>query len=168
MVKKVFIVILSIWLAILVFMPKKELYYALEHQLEKNAIEINEKNIKENLFGLDIKGADIFYDGVKLAKASDISFKTFLFYTKIDISKIDIDDSFKSMVPFRLNDINVTYSLLSPMRANVYANGDFGDVAGYIDFNRTIHLDFVKVGNIKKLQRELKKTENGWYYESKF
>jgi hypothetical protein len=149
-------------------MPKQELYYALEHQLSKNSIEINEKDIKENLFGLKIDGATIFYDEVSLAKVSNISFATFLFYTKLNISNIDIDDTFKSMVPFKLNDINITYSILSPTKANIYTSGDFGDAIGYIDINRTIHLDFVDTKNIKKIQKDLKKGENGWYYESKF
>jgi hypothetical protein len=168
MVKKIAVILLSIWLAILIFMPKKELYYALEHLLVKNEIKLNEKDIKENLFGLNLNEVEIFYDGVRLAEVSDIEIKTFLFYTNVNVKDIKIDDSFKSMIPFKLNDINVTYSILLPMKAKIYASGDFGNVAGYIDFNRTIHLDFIKVGNIKKLQRELKKNKNGWYYETKF
>jgi len=168
MVKKILVILFSLWLSILIFMPKQELYYALEHQLSKNSIEINEKDIKENLFGLKIDGATIFYDEVSLAKVSNISFATFLFYTKLNISNIDIDDTFKSMVPFKLNDINITYSILTPAKANIYTSGDFGNAVGYIDVNRTIHLDFMDTQNIKKIQKDLKKSKNGWYYESKF
>jgi hypothetical protein len=93
---------------------------------------------------------------------------TFVLFNKINLHKIAIASSLKSILPQNIDDINITYSVLSPLRANISANGDFGEVKGYMDFNRTIHLDFVKVGDIKKFKRELKKNENGWYYENQF
>ena len=168
MVKKTFIILLSIWIAFLIFMPKKEIYYALEHQLVKFGIKLNEKNIINTIFDLTIDNMEVYYDGVRLMDINKSEFVTFIFYNQIKLHQITFDKSLQLMLPQNINDINVTYSVLTPMKANISATGEFGEVSGYIDFNKTIHLEFVKVGNIKQFQNELKKDENGWYYENQF
>jgi len=167
-VKNTFIILLSALIAFLIFMPKKELYYTLEHQLVKLGVKLNEKDITETVSALKIDGMKVYYEGIRLMDVESSTLTTFVFFNKINLHKIAIASSLKSMLPQNIDDINITYSVLSPMKANISANGDFGELKGYMDFNRTIHLDFVKVGDIKKFKRELKKNENGWYYENQF
>jgi hypothetical protein len=167
MVKKLLIILISIWIAIIVFMPKKELYYLLEHQIVKYNVKLNEKTITDTLFGLDLNKVDVYMSGINLAQISNIKFITFLFYNKVNLNQLKIDNSLKSVVPLNIKDINITYSIVSPMQLDISADGDFGEVKGYLDINRTIHLDFIKVGNIKSLKKELKKNKNGWYYENR-
>jgi len=167
-VKNTFIILLSALIAFLIFMPKKELYYTIEHQLVKLGIKLNEKDITETVSDLQIDGMKVYYEGIGLMDVDSSSLTTFVFYNKINLHKIAVASSLKSMLPQNIDNISITYSVFSPKKANIHANGDFGEVDGYIDFNRTIHLDFVKIGDIKKFKRELKKNENGWYYENKF
>jgi len=168
MVKNAFIVFLSIWISFLVFMPKKELYFALEKELSKSGIELNEKSIDSNIFGLDIKDIDVYVENIKLAHIAQIDFKTLLFFNTVNIDKISIDSSLKSMLPQDINHTEMRYSIFNPKEVTVSSSGDFGFVKGYINIDKTLHLDFIKALNIKPFQRELKKGENGWYYEKKF
>jgi len=60
MVKQIFIFIVLLWFSILLFMPKQELYYKLEKELEIKNIKINEESINTGLFSLTLNHADIF------------------------------------------------------------------------------------------------------------
>jgi len=168
MVKKLLIIVISIWIASLAFMPKKELYFALEHTLKQYNIEMNEDSINESIFGLDISGIDVYAQGIKVAHIDNVDFTTFLFYNSVVVSDVTIDSSLKSMAPQKINDINLTYSIVKPLKVSLNSSGDFGEVEGYLDYNKTLYLRFVKVGDIKPFIKGLKKNDNGWYYEKQF
>jgi hypothetical protein len=168
-VKKILIIALSIWIALLVLMPKKRLYYTLEHQLAKNDIRLNEKEIDETIFSLKTKEIDIYYTDTKIANTQLMDFTTYLFYNSVNIHNIEFDNSLQSTIGLsKINDVNLSYSIFSPTKVNIEASGSFGEIKGYIDFNRTIHLDFIEVGNIQSFKSELKKNNHGWYYENRF
>jgi len=168
MVKKVLIVIVSVLIASLIFMPKKELYFALEHKLVDFNIKINEGSINDTLFGLEITDADLYAQGIKVAHISNIDFTTLFIYNSISMSDISVDSSLKSMAPQNIANAKLTYSIISPLKVKISSNGDFGKVEGYLDFNKTVYLEFIEVGDIKPFIRGLKKNDNGWYYEKRF
>ena len=168
MVKNAFIVLLSLWFALVIFMPKKELYYALEHKLDDYGIVLNEKEINENIFSLKIKDIDVYTEGIKMAHLDSIDFFTIIFYNTLDVSNVFIDSSLKSFVPLKIEKLDIVYNIINPLKVNIKTNGEFGKAVGYIDYNRTIYLDFIEIKNIKSFKKNLKKNSNGWYYESKF
>jgi hypothetical protein len=168
MVKKVLIIVISVWIASLVFMPKKELYYTLEHQLAKSNIQMNEGSIDEGIFGLDIADVDVYAQGIKVAHIDNIDFTTFLFYNSIELQNVKVDSSLKSMAPQDIESVDITYSIINPLKVYISAHGDFGEVDGYLDSNKTLYFKFIQVGDIKPFVKGLKKNESGWYYEKQF
>jgi hypothetical protein len=166
MVKKAALFILLFWVALIVFMPKEELYFSLEKVLAKQGIEINEAKISEGMFSLDLQELTIYAKGIKVATVQEIQCFTLLFYTKITMDNISVDKALSSMIPVKLEKVQLTHSILLPMKVALTGEGDFGQVTGSIDLSeRKIHIDFEKSEKLGSLRRQLKKGEEGWYYE---
>ena len=169
MVKKIFIILFITWFALLVFMPKQEIYYALEKELAKQEIEINEQSIKEGLFSLTLKQVSVYVKGIKVATIENLDFLTLLFYTKIELDSLLLDDSLKAMAPQQTDKALLSYTLFSPMSASIHAEGSFGMIEGNVDLKeQKLHIDFVETKEIEMIRSQLKKDEKGWSYETSF
>jgi len=168
-VKNTLIGILFFWFAIVAFMPKQELYYALEEKLAEQDIEINETRIEEGLFSLTISGAKVYVKGIEVASIEKIDLFTLLVYSSVDIENILFDDSLKSFVPQKIEKSLFLHSILSPFKVFITTMGSFGLAEGEADMNsRSVRIDLLDPKNIKPIQGLLKKDEKGWYYETSF
>jgi len=171
MVKNISIALVSIWFALVAFMPKEELYYTLEHELVNYGIEFNEKSIKSGIFSLEISDIDVYAEGIKVAHIDHMDFLITLLFNKLDIKDIVLDSSINSLIHMDIQTVqtaHLTYSILSPVKVNIALKGDFGDAHGYIDIHRVLRLDFSELKSTRSLKNILKKDDNGWYYETKF
>ncbi len=169
MVKKIFIALFIVWFGLLLFMPKQEMYYKLEKELEKQEIEINEKSIEEGLFSLTVKQASVYIKGIPVATIEELKFFTLLLYTKVELDTLLLDDSLKAMAPQQTDKATLTYSIISPLHASIYAEGSFGGIEGSVELKeRKLHLDFNETKEIEMIRSQLKKDEKGWYYETSF
>jgi hypothetical protein len=169
MVKNIFISLFFLWFALLIFMPKQKIYYTLEHELLKQGIKINEKNIEEGIFSLKITDAKVYAKGIEIANIDEITFFTLLFYSNVTIYTIVIDDYLKNYTSGDINKVIIMHSILSPFEAFLTINGDFGIAEGIIDMNnRDMRIDITDIENVKSIKSMLKKDEKGWYYETSF
>ena len=169
MVKKIFITLFITWFALLIFMPKQEIYYALEKELAQQEIEINEKSIEEGVFSLTLNQASVYVKGIKIATIEEFTLFTLLFYTKVELDTLLLDDSLKAMAPQQTDKAIVSHSLLSPLEASLSAEGSFGVIEGNVDLKeRKLHINFTETKEIEMIKSQLKKDEKGWYYETSF
>jgi len=169
MVKKILFFILIVWLGFLIFMPKSELYYAVEKALDKEDIRINERNIQEGLFSLNIDDLDIYVKGIYVAHVKKITCFTLLFYTNIEIEDIVVDDLFKNKIPESVARLDMYHNIISPLKVSLDANGSFGLIKGNISLlSKKVHLDFVEPKEISKVKMFLQKGKKGWFYEKSF
>ena len=169
MVKKSVLVLLVTWLAIVILMPKQELYYKLEEALDSYEITLNEEKKNEGLFSLSLKGVTVYVKGINVATIDEVNFFTLLFYNSVELRSLLVDDSLKTMIPQETTSAVMEHSILSPLDVSVAASGSFGVLTGNIDLNeRTVHLDFNESKNIQMLKPQLKKSEKGWIYETSF
>ena len=169
MVKKIVIALAVIWFAVLIFMPKQELYYMVEKELAKKDIKINEKSIDEGLFSLTINEADVYAKGIKLASVEKLNFFTLLFYTKVEFENLVLDDSLKSMAPTQTDAATISHAVWNPLHVDIEAQGSFGELKGAVSLgDKTLRLDFNESKGIEMLKPKLKNDEKGWYYETSF
>jgi len=169
MVKQIFIFIVLLWFSILLFMPKQELYYKLEKELEIKNIKINEESINTGLFSLTLNHADIYVKGIKLATAEEIDFFTLLFYSKVEFQKLILDSSLSSMAPTDIEKLTFSHFIWNPLNISVNAQGTFGALNGDIYLSdQTVRLDFNESKSIEKFKSKLKQDDKGWYYETSF
>jgi uncharacterized membrane protein len=170
MVKNIFLIFLVVWFALLVFMPKEELYFTLEKELAKQDIEINEKKIEEGAFSLNLIEATIYVKGIKVATVQKVNVFTLLFYTNINLTSLLLDESLSSFAPKKIDVANVSYSIVNPFYVNIEAEGSFGLLKGIVNLNeRNLRIDFMETTkDINSIKSNLKKDEKGLYFETSF
>lgn len=170
MVKNIFITFIVLWFALLLFMPKQELYFTLEKELAKQDIEINEQSIEEGIFSLNLINPVIYVKGIKVATIEKINIFTLIFHADINIKSLILDDSLKSFAPQKIDVANISYSLFSPFKVMIAGNGSFGVMYGRADLKeRTLRLDFSETTKeLGSIRSNLKKDEKGLYYETSF
>lgn len=169
MVKKSAYIVIGVWLAIIAFMPKSELYYTVEEQLSKKEITLNEKSIDEGFFTLTLHDVTIYVKGIALANIEKIDFFTLLFYTSLDISELKVDEVLHAKVPKLTKEATFSHNLFSPTTISIDANGSVGVIDGTYDLiDKQVHLDFVDPKEIDMVKASLKKGEKGWFYENSF
>ena len=169
MVKKTLIALLLFWLALLIFMPKVQLYYLLEQALEKQEIRINEAKIDENLFGLGVTDATLFYKGIPVAKVAKTEMLTLLVYNRVKIEHVILDALLKEKFPASVEHLGVRYSVLDPLHVQLSGSGSFGTFEGAYNLRtRKLHIDIVPGKEIGTIQQWLKQGEKGYYYETSF
>jgi hypothetical protein len=169
MVKKAFLLTVLLWIALLAFMPKEEIYFALERELAKQGVEINEQKITEGIFDLTIESPVIYVKGIKAATAQKVTFFTTLFMTRIAVSDLRIDTQLRAMLPESAKMLTLTHSVLDPLNIYIDAEGSFGVLTGSISVkDHKVHIDFVETKEIGTIKSSLKKGEKGWYYETTF
>jgi hypothetical protein len=169
MVKKILLLTVLFWIALLAFMPKEEIYFALERKLVKEGVEINEQKITEGLFDLTIESPVIYVKGVKAATAQKVTFFTTFFMTKVIISDLRIDTQLRVMLFDGAKRVTLIHSVLDPLNIHIDAEGSFGLLSGIVSLkDHRVHIDFSDIKKIGTIKSNLKKGEKGWYYESDF
>lgn len=167
MVKKIAILFLVVPLLILLFMPKKELYYLLEKRLSAQNIVISGEVLEENLLGLTVKHPTIYFGGAPMATADEISLWTLLAYTKANFKGLHIAEGLPTEI--RIETLDATHALFAPFDISVLGQSSLGEIEGAVALQeRKIQLDIAEGGRNMALAKYLKKSEKGWTYESRF
>ena len=169
MVKKIGTVIAVLWLAIIVMMPKQEMYYLLEQELAKEDIKISSEKISEGLFTLTVKDPSVYVKGIKVATIKEIHLFTLLFYTRGSLEGLLLDSSLERFAPREIDQAVVTYSVLNPVNVAIEANGVFGEADGKVNLiQKQVTMRFSQSQNLGMLRSQLKKDGEGWLYETSF
>ncbi|MDD3592930.1 MAG: hypothetical protein PHO65_09825 [Sulfurovum sp.] len=169
MVKKTAIVLVVLWLAVIMMMPKQELYYLLEQELSKKDIQISSEKISEGWFTLSIKEPSIYVKGIKVATIEEIDIFTLLFYTRASLKGLLLDSSLERFAPKEIEQVAATYSVIAPFDVAISGNGVFGDAEGSANLKENqLKLKFSENKHLGMLSSQLKKEGEGWIYETSF
>jgi len=157
-------------LAVLLFLPKIELFNLVEKELEKNSLIIsNEKKVSQ-LNGLTLENADIYYQEVLSANIEKIDITTYLVYSKFEINNLIVSKSLQNFLPRNIEKVEVDYSILDFKKLNIKAKGKFGELFGYVDiFERKLKVElnptqFMKL-EYRNILREFRLKDGKYYYE---
>ncbi len=169
MVRRILIGIVLVWAALVVFMPKEALYFKLERELVKQGVELNEASIEEGPASLTLHDVSVYVKGIEVAQIKEVHLFTLLFYNRLTVEEVTVDEGLRSMMPAGADRIVLQYTPLSPLRLSIEAEGAFGKAVGYFAFKeRLLHLDLTKTGTLGVLRGQMKQGEKGWYYEKTF
>jgi len=153
---------------IIYFMPKSNLYYFAEQELEKNKVIFSNEEIKDNGLSLNIDNIDVSFEGIESANVQSVNLKTFLVYNSLNVENIKLSDMAASFVPLVIENVNVSYSILNPLNVVASANGEFGEASAafnILDSNLSILLmpSPLMLKKYKNTLRQMKKNESGEY-----
>jgi hypothetical protein len=153
--KKFLIALIAFLLGLIVFMPKKDIFYTAEHYLKD--INIVSK-IQSNPFFLKLNNGKIYYLNIKAATFKEAIIFPFILYNQANIKNLKIDS-----LNLTLNNIKIIYSPFYFKKAFIFAD----NLKGEIDIlNKKIHLESKNPPNY--LKGFMKKTKKGYELNEKF
>jgi len=168
-VKYLLTFLIALYLGLILFMPKSNLYYKAEAELAKQGVVIDNEEIQSSIIDFKILHPVIYYQGVDIARASLIKITPLLLINRIEGENIELLNVAKKFLNVTINSFNANHSILKPYLVKLNIDGNFGLATGYINLKeRVVHIDIVEPKDINSIKKFLKKGEKGWYYESKF
>jgi hypothetical protein len=170
--KKVFLLIVSFLVGVIIFMPKENLLYTLGKELKKDNIEIVSDEIRDRLIDLDMKNVLLIYDGIEALRIKEIDIKPWMLYNKIEAFDIAPSKSLSNMLNIKAKHLTIIQSIIDMKKAHISGDGDFGVIEGEIDLGKRV----IKIilhpkssfKNSQLLRDYFKKGKEGYIYESKF
>ena len=167
--KKAIVVIISIYLSLVFFMPKKELIYTGLNTLSKQMINFEIEEANDFWFFADFKNTTIIYDKMRVANIEDMKLLPYLFYNKLILTTLEPKGSFRNMLDVVVLNATLTYSVINPFKADIEAKTTIGEINGEFDI-KSFKLRLVLTPNQKfktfKYKNYFRKTKGGYIYES--
>lgn len=165
---KFFAYIIFFFMILIYFMPKENIYFYAEKELQKLNIVISDENVTDDGLSLKIQNADIYVKDIKSAKIDEVDVSVFGVYNHVEAKNINLTSAAASFVPVKIGLVSIDYSIINPLKVNIYSKGDFGEAKGYVDLldkNATILLNPSKIMKTKyrSTVRNFRKTANGEY-----
>ncbi len=169
MVKKILLLIVLLPVLLWMTAPKKELLYLLEKQLASQGIVLSDGVVREQPFGLTIEHPALYFKGIKVATAKEISLWSVLVYTRGTIVSIAVDPSLQAYAPKSIDRVEIVHTVTAPKTVAVRVTDPVLAGTGEVDVvGRTIKMLFPNVPAKSALARYLKHTPGGWTYEQRF
>ena len=176
MVKKLFAFLVWIVLTlvlVIVFLPKKELYFLAESYLAPLKININEETASDRGVRFALQNGQIIYDRMNITRFDEIALTTTLFYNALEIKPFVLSSEVGAFLPRRVERLEATHHIFMPHIVSFSGEGEFGSFKGrvnLVDRKLTITLD--APGEVQQkysqIVRMMNRTEEGLVYELQF
>ena len=159
--KKIFIFLTGFLMGIIFFMPKDNLYYTAQKYLAKENIYIN-SSVKNGAV-LDLKNGKVYQNGIDFASFKNIKIMPFLFFNKITAEDIKIN-----LQNLNIDNLNITYSVINPIKVYINGSSNFGKITGEINLiKKEIKVYILNLTN-NNIKSFLRKDKKGYFYYAKF
>jgi len=159
--KKVLIFLVGFLLGIILFAPKENLYFTLQHYLAKQNIYIN-SDINSNIVKLSLKEGTIYYNKMDVIKFKEINSYLFLFFDKIEANNLKLN-----IGNYVVTNAKLIYQIFNPTKISIIGDSNFGKIDGKIDLLKRDIKIYIKLTN-NNLKSFLRKDKKGYYYYAKF
>jgi len=169
MVKKILLSLILLPFLILLFAPKKELYYLLEQRLKPQGIVIADEAVHETPIGLTLEHPVLYVKGVRVATARELSLWSLLLYGRGVADHVRFDPAFERYAPASVARGTLTFSILHPIRISIALNDPAFEAAGEVNLKeRTLSLRLSRLPGNSPLKPYLKHGKGGWVYETNY
>jgi len=125
-----FAYILFFIVALMYFMPKESIYFFAEKQLQKYHIVIAHESVKDRGLSLELRHFDVYVESIQSAKIEKVDIALFGVYNEIKANNIELSTAVASMLPTKIESVNIKYSILNPLNVTLNAVGAFGTLQG--------------------------------------
>ncbi|PHR54593.1 MAG: hypothetical protein COA44_12590 [Arcobacter sp.] len=165
--------LIVMFILLLLFLPKVNLYYAAEKLMQKQNIYISDEEVYDSGFTLELSGAKIFFDKLELMKVDKIDLSSWLVYSSIELKNIEVNEGFSDFLPSDITSIEAEHFFYKPMHISIKGESQDSSFYGDVDLIEKQVLIHLRVGaksekRYKTLLQKLNKEEGGYYYEYKF
>lgn len=160
--------ILLVAVLVIIFLPKRQLYYQAEATMQSEGIVLSAEKVKDTGLALVLRGGTLYYQDLKIAELSEVQLQPWMVYNRLSVAPFTFSDAMQQFVPGTVDSIEIVYALTAPTQVTVHARGDFGKLAGQVDLlHSKIALTLVPSSQLSERKppwlRELKKAPSGEY-----
>lgn len=154
--------------ALFFFTPKEELYYFGEEQLKPLSVVIGYEEVVDHGFSLELLHAQLYVQKIKSANIASTTIGLFGLYNTVGIKDITLDKTFEQFFPTGIEHIDIEHSILSPLKVNAEAVGDFGEAYATVDLlERKVHVKLtpskLMLSRYRNTLHQFKKSKEGGY-----
>jgi len=154
--------------ALLYFMPKENLYFLGEKELQKYHVVIAHESVKDRGFSLVLRHLDIYVESIKSATVERVDIALFGLYNEVEVDNIHLSSAVASMLPTKIEYVDIKYSVINPLNVTFTALGAFGTVQGVANIKERKIIARLKpsslmLRNYRSTLRNFKKQANGEY-----
>ncbi len=155
-------------LALIYFTPKNSIYYFLEKELKPYGVIISDEEVTDRAFFLEILHSNISFEKIQSVSISTTDIKIFALYNSINFKDIVLSSVAESFIPLHVENVNIIYTILSPLHILGSSYGEFGEVHMSVSIlERKLHVTLIPSElMLKKYQSTLGnfvKNQNGEY-----
>lgn len=155
-------------LALMYFMPKQSVYYFGEKELQKYNVIIAHESVEDTGFSLKVGNLDIYAQSIKTAHAKELDVSLFGLYNSVKVKDIELQSVAGSMLPLKISEVDVRYSVFNPLNVTLDSEGAFGTLSGKVKLAErkvVLHLKPSKlmISKYATTLRNFKKLKNGEY-----
>lgn len=158
---KLLIGIVVFCLLLLIFLPKRALWYEAEHMLKSQGVVLSGEQVRDTGLGLTLEGGTLYYGDLDIARLHRISVTPWLLYNRIRVSAFTLSPGMKSFLPVSIDTITLSYTVIDPMHIVLDASGGFGTLHG------TVGLTSRKIDMLLVPSRQLHGMHPFWLNEFK-
>ncbi len=170
--KKFIIYFAVIYLSLIFFMPKENLWFTAEYFLKKNSLIVSNEKIKDFGFLLDIKDGNLYFEDLKIAKIKDFKAFPYIFYNLFLLKNINTTKEVENIINLQIKNLKLYQSVIKPFKVFIKGEANVGEISGFLDIKkRALKLVLTPLAsfkNKKSLLRFFKKTKEGFVYEYSF
>ncbi len=169
LVRDILLGVIALYIGLIIFMPKSQLYYKAEEFLNSKGVVIGNEKIVETILDFKILHPVAYYQGADIARVAKIDIKPLLLVNEVNLEDLELMGVAKKFIKVDIDSLKAKHNILKPYYIKLDINGSFGLANGYIDLKqRLLHIDITKPKDIKPIKRLLKKSTKGWKYEYRF
>ncbi len=133
---------------IIVFLPKTNAYYALEDELKKENIILNQEETSDVLGVFSIKNAQVRFNSLNVGKVESVRLYPFVFYNSLNINEANFSNNLKQFLPKNIKNLKFINTIFYPIKIWISGSGDFGELSGEVNLKT------------KKIRLEIDPTKN--------
>ena len=71
---------------------------------------VSNEIVNEKSFGLKIKDANLYYDGINFSLIDNVDITTLILYNNINVENIRVAKSFNKFLPSKIDSLNLNYN----------------------------------------------------------
>lgn len=159
---------------LMVFLPKKSLYFAAEKELQNYGVILSGEKLTPHFASLQIDDATLYLQGIKSAHIGEIQIRFLGLYNTIELHNITLSKAVEAFFPKKIEKLQLRYTIVNPLFVVADGDGAFGEA--HIVFNlQSLHLS-ATLHPSQKMKREFATTlrelrrdsKGGYSYEQTF
>lgn len=169
---KFFVYFLFFICMLAIFIPKSNVYYLLEKQIEPYGVLISEEHLDERPFSLGVQNMHVSFKGLPVGVVEDAEISLLGFYNSITFEDIALASFSTAYIPLEIEFLEVNYTPVNPFVLQGKASGVFGSAR--MEFHlksRELRLYVTPSEMMRKKYKnsliKLKKLERGVYFYAK-